>query len=110
MRAAVFALFASAALAQSTFEVASVKPADPNARTIDVFEKPGGRLTILNVTLLRVVQLAYGMHWYWIQGGPDWIDKVRFDIVAKAEGDASHEELMKMLQVLLQERFQVKLH
>ncbi|HLW76231.1 MAG TPA: TIGR03435 family protein [Bryobacteraceae bacterium] len=109
-RMLIAVLLASAALAQPAFEVASVKPADRNARILDLREEPGGRLTIKNISLLRIVQWAYGMHWYWIAGGPSWIDSDRFDILAKAEGDPSHEQMMNMLATLLEDRFKLKLH
>jgi uncharacterized protein (TIGR03435 family) len=107
---AALLLLSGAAFAQPAFEVASVKPADPSARIIDIREEPGGRLTMVNMTLLRIAQTAYAKKWYWITGGPGWIDRDRFDIVAKADGDPSHDRLMKMLQALLEERFQLKLH
>jgi uncharacterized protein (TIGR03435 family) len=109
MRRMILLALLPAAFAQQTFEVASIKPADPAARILD-FREEHGRLTIVNVALLRVVQNAYGMHWFWITGGPPWIDKDRFDIVAKANGDPSHEEMMKMLQALLEDRFKLKVH
>lgn len=112
LRWAAGVLLAPMMWAQSpaAFEVASVKPADPSARILDLREEPGGRLTIKNITLLRIVQWAYGMHWYWITGGPKWIDADRFDILAKAQGDASHEQLMNMLETLLEDRFKLKVH
>jgi len=116
LAAIIYAIFASAeaygqtAGAQPAFEVASVKPADPSSRIADLREEPGGRLTMRNMTLLRIAQNAYDKRWYWITGGPGWIDNDRFDIVTKADGDPSHEQTMKMLQTLLEERFQLKLH
>ncbi len=46
-----------------------------------------------------------------ITGGPAWIHSERFDIEATAEGHAS-EEIMQgpMLQALLEDRFQLKVH
>jgi uncharacterized protein (TIGR03435 family) len=111
IRLAICSLFVTCVYLQAlpAFEVASIKPADPSARTIDFREEPG-RLTIANMALLRIVQNAYDMKWYWITGGPAWIDKDRFDIVAKANGNPSHEQMMKMLQTLLEDRFKLKLH
>jgi uncharacterized protein (TIGR03435 family) len=45
-----------------------------------------------------------------IAGGPDWIDKDRWDVVAKADGDASPDQLMALLQTLLADRFKLAAH
>ncbi len=47
-----------------------------------------------------------------IVGGPDWFRTDRFDIQAKAAGDAAvpAAQMKLMLQSLLEERFQLKLH
>jgi uncharacterized protein (TIGR03435 family) len=46
-----------------------------------------------------------------IQGGPNWIDSERYEIDAKAEG-APGQGILRgpMLQALLQERFNLKIH
>jgi uncharacterized protein (TIGR03435 family) len=70
--------------------------------------------------LKELIQFAYGLYAngrtptpapLQISGGPGWIDSDRFDIEAKAEGDAS-EEMMAgpMLQTLLEDRFRLKVH
>ena len=41
---------------------------------------------------------------------PVWLDSERYDIVAKAAGDAAHDQSMARLQTLLAERFRVALH
>jgi len=44
-------------------------------------------------------------------GGPAWLDTDRYDISAKAEGRASAAEMLgPMMQTLLEERFQLKVH
>jgi uncharacterized protein (TIGR03435 family) len=43
-------------------------------------------------------------------GGPGWFDTEPFDISAKADGPASNDELRRMVQTLLAERFQLKFH
>ena len=45
-----------------------------------------------------------------IVGGPSWIEYDRFDIAAKAPQGTSQPDLRLMLQALLAERFQLKLH
>ena len=43
-------------------------------------------------------------------GGPAWIDKQRFDIEARAEGNPGNEQVRLMLQSLLEDRFALALH
>jgi uncharacterized protein (TIGR03435 family) len=46
-----------------------------------------------------------------VLGGPGWLDTDHYEIFAKAAGAASQAEMMgPMLQKLLEERFQVKVH
>jgi uncharacterized protein (TIGR03435 family) len=104
--------FLTAAFAQTAappaFEVASVKAADPNARSLDLRVSPGGRLTVTNLTLKAMVRWAYGVKNYQLAGGPSWWDTDRFDVAAKAEGEATREQVMAMLQTLLADRFRLK--
>lgn len=107
---AVASLFGQPAAPSPAFEVASVKRADPNKPLVDFRTYPGGRLEMTNLTLKNIVQEAYGIKYYQLSGGPAWLDNDRFDIVAKAAGDASRAEMMPMLQTLLADRFQLKVH
>ena len=99
------------------FEVASVKPnkAGPFSRRAGL--PPGERVTMINVPLLTLVQIAYpGMSA--IVGGPAWMgrpgepnfDAARFDLNAKSEAPASTDQLRLMLQTLLGERFKLAVH
>jgi uncharacterized protein (TIGR03435 family) len=45
-----------------------------------------------------------------VVGGPRWLDSDRYDISAKAEGGASAPQMAPMLQALLEDRFQVRVH
>jgi uncharacterized protein (TIGR03435 family) len=98
------------AFGQARFEVASVKPASPTMSAVDFRVQPGGRLTIVNLTPKNIIQEAYGIKYYQLAPEPSWIDRERFDIVAKAEGEPTRKEMMQMLQVLLAERFQLQVH
>jgi uncharacterized protein (TIGR03435 family) len=102
-------LFGQTEAAAPAFEVASVKPADPNSRGgMDFRTAPGGSLTVTRLTLQTLIQEAYGVKRYQIVGGPKWLDSDRFDIAAKAEGDPTRKQMMAMLQTLLADRFQLK--
>jgi uncharacterized protein (TIGR03435 family) len=97
------------------FEVASVKPAAPGQPVSQnpVEYSPAGRFTARNATLVDVIVRVYPTRRIQMQGGPDWIDSDRFDIVAKADasaGDIPRADWMSMVQGLLEDRFQLKFH
>jgi uncharacterized protein (TIGR03435 family) len=91
------------------FEVASVRPNRGVATgTGDVRPLPGGRLNAENAVLYYLIQAAYGVKPYQISGAPEWSRTERFDIDAKAAGNAGPEQLRLMLQSLLEDRFQLR--
>jgi uncharacterized protein (TIGR03435 family) len=109
----VLVAMAGAAFAQTApvFEVASVKPSSPDARMLDFRVQPGGRLDVMNQTLRIIIMQAYNVKGYQLAGGPSWLDTDRFDIEAKAaDGNATRDQVMAMLQTLLAERFGLKVH
>ncbi len=59
-----------------------------------------------------LVRYAYALSEPQIAGNVKWLDETRFDILAKAEQPypTDDRELLKMLQPLLAERFQLKMH
>jgi uncharacterized protein (TIGR03435 family) len=110
------AAFGQAAAESPTFEVASVKPAEPpppGQMRVMMRGGPGsadpGQLTYTNVSLKNILTNAYGVKGYQING-PKWLDSERFDIVAKIPKGATKEQFQLMLQNLLAERFKLALH
>jgi uncharacterized protein (TIGR03435 family) len=99
-----FALFAQPA-ARPKFEVASIKPSLERS-LMNVRPFPG-RLTA-NATVRLLMQNAYTMQPFQIVGGPAWIDSERYDIEAKADGNASRAQIFLKLQSLLEDRFHLK--
>jgi uncharacterized protein (TIGR03435 family) len=102
----------AAAFGQSAppaFEVASVKPVKTSIKEGKRMTTDPGRVTYSNVSLRDCIQAAYGVRPYQISG-PGWLDSERYDVAAKAAGAALEPQLMQMLQTLLAERFQLKLH
>jgi bla regulator protein blaR1 len=94
-----------------TFEVASVKPAPPDADERSLSHNPGARLSTSNATLKQLVLLAYQLMPYQVSGGPDWVGSDGFDIEAKAANPkATPEQFRQMVQTLLADRFQLKVH
>jgi uncharacterized protein (TIGR03435 family) len=99
------------------FEVASVKPSNPNNGSPMgmiplVMPAPNGRLTATNVPLRLLVRMAYGVQDFQIEGGPSWQLSQRFDITAKAEdgSPATMVAMLPMLKSLLADRFKLKVH
>jgi uncharacterized protein (TIGR03435 family) len=70
--------------------------------------QPGGRLTMINMPVRQLIVRAYGVQPYQVLGGPSWITSDRFDITAKAPGDASPQQMNAMLEALLADRFKLK--
>src|SRR5712691_2353422 len=94
-------------VARPEFEVASIKPASPDARGMFIRTAPGGRVNVTNMTLKELIVLAYRIQPYQISGGPAWLDSAHYDITAKPETSPKKDELPLMLQALLADRFQL---
>jgi uncharacterized protein (TIGR03435 family) len=108
----------------ANFEVASIKESGPQQHILNaLLMYPGARVLALGATLRFLLMEAYNLPPQQIVGGPAWIDKTRFDIEAKPPaGVASRytaprnsknpppDEIRQMLQNLLAERFQLKVH
>src|SRR5271167_4344529 len=88
------------------FEVASIKPSDPNPsnRMFIGLKADAGTVRYTNITLKDCIRAAYRVRDFQIQG-PDWMNRVRFEITAKLPAAASMEQIPEMLQGLLAERF-----
>lgn len=69
-----------------------------------------GRYTVRNATMVQLISAAYGIEPEKVKGGPGWLDMARFDIVAMAPVSTAPEVLQPMLQTLLADRFQLKVH
>jgi uncharacterized protein (TIGR03435 family) len=89
------------------FEVASIKPAAPDARGMYIRTAPGGRVNVTNMTLKEMIVLSYRIQPFQISGGPAWLDSVHYDISAKPENAPKPGEVPLMLQALLADRFQL---
>lgn len=71
----------------------------------------GGRYDLRNGSMVDLIARAYNISdQALIVGGPSWLEYDRFDIAAKAPQGTSEQNLRLMLQALLAERFQLKLH
>ena len=95
--------------AEPTFEVASVRPVKSSLKESPKLAIAPGSINFTNVSLKDCVKAAYSVKPYQISG-PGWLESERYDLSAKAAGAAPEAQLMQMLQSLLAERFQLKLH
>jgi uncharacterized protein (TIGR03435 family) len=107
------------------FEVADIKPVDPNARLrggVPQIVSPGGRVNLMGIPLKLVITLAWSLPTNstgQIIGAPKWLDTASFDIIAKLPSDLAPangtnvpvlQELGPPLQALLVDRFKMKVH
>jgi uncharacterized protein (TIGR03435 family) len=100
-----------AADAHPSFEVATIKPADPNELKGNFFIG-GHRIVIENQSVNSLMVFAYAIHQQQIVDGPAWLDTRKYDIVGQAdvEGVANLQQIQEMLQKLLETRFNLKFH
>jgi uncharacterized protein (TIGR03435 family) len=62
-----------------------------------------------NATLITCMRDAYKVYAHQISA-PAWMDSTRYDITAKASDPVSTDQLRRMLQTLLVERFHLMFH
>jgi uncharacterized protein (TIGR03435 family) len=114
--------------AQSTpkFEVASIKvntrssPVDPGNGPVSIItlnflrgiasSSRGGRFNMERVPLTFLIELSYNIKNDQLLGAPSWATNDRYEVTAKAEGNATFEQMRPMLQSLLADRFKLALH
>ena len=109
-----------------TFEVATLKPTDPDFKG-NVVQIQHGTVNVRGIPLISIFAQAVNLDQrVEVQGLPDWVSTDRYDLVAKAppgglvmsiaqDGPATTtppdiEILFNMIRNLLIERFQIKYH
>jgi uncharacterized protein (TIGR03435 family) len=104
-----------------SFEVATIKPAAPDAHMMRIQWMPGG-YRMENVQLSLIIRNAFGAHSdAQLVGGPQALLDKHFDVQAKMDAnDAAQLKAMSrddrgrrmdlMMQALLRDRFQLKMH
>jgi len=93
-----------------TFEVASIKRNTSGTGNMTMQMAPGGRLNFVNMPARALIIRAYQLQQFQLIGGPAWLANDRFDIIAKAEGDATPPQTNLMLRALLADRFKLVVH
>jgi uncharacterized protein (TIGR03435 family) len=90
------------------FAVASIRPTPADRASIKTNINPNS--FSLSASLGYFIQYAYQLTQTDVVGGPEWVRSDGYEILAKAQGPQSPEEIRLMLQSLLAERFQLRLH
>jgi uncharacterized protein (TIGR03435 family) len=106
-------VFGQSAVPPRAFEVASIKAHVGPLHTIFGFSSSGTRVTLEGYSPILLVMEAYKLKSYQVSFPAAFPQAdVFYDIVAKAEGDGAptRDEFRPMLQKLLAERFNLKLH
>jgi bla regulator protein blaR1 len=99
------------------FEVASIKPGDPDTQQFSILMAPGGRLSAKNASLRMLIGWAYDIRDYQISGGPGWVGANKYNVEAKPEtgvsippGPNGAARVRLMTQSLLAGRFKLNVH
>jgi uncharacterized protein (TIGR03435 family) len=96
------------ALLGQVFDVASIRPSDPNRPGVPYRIGPNSFSTY--GPLKDLIQQAYDVEDYQVAGGAAWVQTERYDVQAKAATAATPYEIRRMVQALLAARFQLKIH
>jgi uncharacterized protein (TIGR03435 family) len=116
--ALVSATVAAQSGASPAFDVSSVRAnrTDVSAATLfplgpgDAYAATGGLFRAINQPLIAYVRFAYRLGQGELQDLPRWVYNDRFDIEARAAGEATKDQMRLMMRALLAERFQLAVH
>src|SRR5579863_8268910 len=75
------------------FEVASIKPNKSADFRAMIRPSPGGRFSVTNIPLFLIITIAYNIKEFQLSGAPAWVMSERYDIEAKAEGNATFDAM-----------------
>src|SRR6185295_5847797 len=110
--AILLVFFCAIALAQAPlqFEVASIRPSSEQTSQINIgLRVDGSQVRYTYLSLKDYISLAYDVKPTQIVG-PDWLASQRFDIAAKLPEGGVPTQAREMLQHLITDRFQMKMH
>ena len=97
--------------ADPSFEVATIKPTDPNEHD-QGFQLNGHRIRVLNNNMMAIVCFVYKVQNSQIVNAPKWFDEDRWDIdgVPDVDGKPDWAQYRSMLKKLLATRFGLEMH
>lgn len=98
--------------ADPDWEVATVKPSDPNDPAGQHMNVRGRHLMLLDTTVEQFLLLGYGVQKSQLADLPDWATTRRWNVegVPDVEGKPSWKQLQGMIRKILAERFGLQLH
>lgn len=109
----LLALIPAVAQQRPQFELASVKQNTNNGRTDSIPRRSGDLVTMHNAQLYTIIYYAYHLHGNYEMVGFKPFDPNEanwYDVDARVGRDATDDEIRLMLQTLLKDRFQLKVH
>ena len=115
MKAVLFLLLPAAVFAQ-TFDVTSVKPGGPRdpSRRSELECTPGGRFVSRGNLLIQPIMFAWNVPGIQVSGMPGWAlygsSNAYFEIEARSGAPVTLDQCRLMVQALLADRFQLKVH
>lgn len=86
------------------FDVASIRRNVSGAESTSLRPLPNG-IEGVNVTIRRLIRIAYGVADFQIVDAPGWFDSEHYDLTARAAEAVSPATLPPMMKALLAERF-----
>jgi uncharacterized protein (TIGR03435 family) len=98
--------------AEPDWEVATVKPSDPNDANGQHIRLRGRHVMLLDTTVEQFLLLGYGVQLSQLANEPAWVKTERWDVdgVPDVEGEPSWRQLQGMMRKILAERFGLQLH
>jgi uncharacterized protein (TIGR03435 family) len=101
-----------AADADPSFEVATIKPNDTNATSMQRLTINGRAFKTIASSLQDLITFSYEVQARQVVGAPEWVSKDRYDIDATldTEGAPNPQQVRSMIRKLLADRFQLKFH
>ena len=100
-----------AADADPSFDVATIKPTDPNQQ-MSRYGVRTRNFKAVNQSVRELIAFAYHLQPRQIEGAPAWASSEHFDVAGKPDlpGQPSEDQYRLMLRKLLAERFNLKVH
>jgi len=100
-----------AADAPAVFEVATIKPSNPDTPG-KLFTVKGRQVLTINTTVNDLISFAYDLHAGQLSGGPAWMESDKYDVTGQPEapGVPNQQQLRGMIRDLLATRFGLVFH
>jgi uncharacterized protein (TIGR03435 family) len=98
--------------ADPSFDVATIKPNDSGATSMQGLGFGGRNFITRNSSLIDLISFAYQVQKKQIIGAPEWADRDRYDISAVPDiaGQPNVTQMRTMLKKLIADRFALKYH